>query len=109
MVTYTEIGNVNITGFDEIIVYVATAVPIFIPAMLIAVFIMFTFAIYFGTRKFSGQADFWSAASAGGFVTTVIGTIFTFTAGIINKYTLSILTILFILSFVFLLPKRNRD
>lgn len=107
---YTEIQNVNVTGLDSILVYVITEIPIVGVAILISVWLMFTLSIYYGTRKFSsGQGDFFAAMAAGGFITCIIGTIGTFTFGITDKYTLSIILIILVISFLLLIPKRSRD
>jgi len=66
-------------------------------------------SIYFGTRKFAGQGDFFAAASAGGFVTIVIGTLFTLVSGMINVWTITLTIVIAIVSVLLLLPRRDRD
>ena len=109
MPTFTEIADVNITGLDSILVYVANEVPIFIPALLLFIWLMLSLLIYFGTRKFAGQGDFFAGASASGFLVAVLGTIMTFTFGIINIYTLGLTIGIAIFSFIALFIRRNRD
>jgi len=106
---YNTIDTKNITGLDGIFVYVANEVPIFVPAFLLSTWLIVSLLIYFGTRKFSGQADFFSAAASAGFLTCVLGTVMTFTPGIINLYSLSTTIAIAIFSFIFLWVKRNRD
>lgn len=106
---YTPIENYNITGVDDVFVYLANNVPIFIPAMLIFIWISVTSLIYFGTRKFAGQGDFFAATSAAGYLTVVLATAMTLGFGFINWYTLGIIIGIFIFSTIFLLIRRSRD
>jgi len=106
---YQELQDINITGFDDVLVYISTQLPFFVPMMLLFIWMMFTLLMYFGSRKFSGQADFFSAAAAGGFVSVVLATILSLYSGITNMYTLILMTVIVILSFVFLWVRRNRD
>ena len=107
--TYNSIDSQNFTGLDSVLVYVANEVPIFIPAMLLLIWLMLSLLIYFGTRKFAGQGDFFAGLSASGFLVAVLGTIMTFSFGIINLYTLSVTIGIAIFSFVGLFIRRNRD
>lgn len=106
---YETIDTKNITGLDGVLSYVANAVPIFIPAMLLFLWLLFSLLIYFGTRKFAGQGDFFAGLSASGFLIAVLGTILTFSFGIINLYTLSVTIGIAIFSFIALFIRRNRD
>lgn len=105
---YQTIQEFNATGLDNIVVYVANTVPIFIPALLIIIWISVTLMIYYGTRKF-GTGDFFVAAAASGFLAFVIGTIMTLTFGIINNWTLGTLAGILIISVLSAFVKRNRD
>jgi len=102
------IQDMNVTGLDGVLIYIANAVPIFIPTLLIAIWIGVTTVIYFGTRKF-GQGDIFVAFAAGGFLTFVIGVIMTLSFGIINNYTLVTIAGILIVSALIGLTKRNRD
>lgn len=106
---YTQISDVNITGIDQIIVYIANEVPIFVPFLLICIYLSIGLIIYFSSRKFSGQGDIFAAFTASGFFTAVLGTIMTFVFGIINIWTLTITILIVIVSFVLLMIKRSRD
>ena len=107
--TYTDVSDVNITGLDSILVYVANEVPIFVPAFLLFTWLMISILIYFGTRKFAGQGDFFAGASASGFLVAVLGTVMTLTFGIINLWTLGTCFGIAIFSLIMLQIRRNRD
>lgn len=106
---YQNISSMNITGLDSILVYVANEIPIFIPALLISTWLMLSLLIYFGTRKFAGQGDFFAGMAASGFLVAVLGTVITFTFGIINKWTLGMTLGIVVISVIVLLTGRSRD
>jgi len=106
--TYQTIQEYNATGLDGIFVYLANAVPLFIPMMLAAIFFLITLSVYFGTKKY-GTGDFFAAATAGGLVTSIIATIMTFTAGMVNLPVLMICIAVTILFFIGMMAKRERD
>lgn len=108
MQTYLTIQEYNVTGLDGILIYLSTAIPLFIPIMLIAIYLAVSMMIYLGTRKF-GQGDIFAALSAGGFFTAVVGTMMTLTFGVINYYVLTMVILILILSFIILFLRRNRD
>lgn len=106
---YLTLEEANVTSLDGTLVYVANAVPIFIPALIVFLWVTVGLLIYLGSRKLSGQADIFAAFSASGFLTVVLATIMTLAAGLINLWTLSVSFGIFIISLLFLLPKRSRD
>lgn len=106
---YTQIDAVNVTGVDDILIYLANAVPIFIPTLLIGLYLLISLLIYYGTRKYSGQGDVFAAFAASGFFVAVIGGIMSFAFGVINTSSLVISILLAIVSFILLMSKRNRD
>jgi lysylphosphatidylglycerol synthetase-like protein (DUF2156 family) len=106
---YETMENVNVTTLDGTLVYVANAVPVFIPALILFVWVTIGLTIYLGSRKLSGQADIFAAFSASGFMTVVLGTILTLVSGLANLWTISLSIAIFIVSVLLLLPRRNRD
>lgn len=106
--TYQTIQEYNATGLDGIFVYLANAVPAFIPMVLTAIFFISTLGIYLGTKRY-GTGDFWAAATAGSFVTSIIATIFTFTSGMIGLQVLLPFVAITIFFFIMMMEKRERD
>ena len=106
---FNEISNMNITGLDGMLSYVANEVPIFIPAMLFLLWLAIALLIYFGTRKFAGQGDFFAGLASSGFFIVVLGTVMTFSFGIINVWTLSTTIGIAIFSVIALFIGRRRD
>lgn len=107
--TYPTIDEVNITGFDDIFVYVGDTVPGFMPMMILFLWLTVTMTIYFGTRKFNGQADFFASASASGFFISVVGVLLSLTSGVIDNWSFALSLGIGLISVIMLLTKRNRD
>ena len=105
---YQTIQEANVTGLDGILVYINSAIPIFTPALLIAVYLAISLMIYLGTKRY-GQGDIFAAMSAAGFFVVVLGTIMTLTFGIINIYSITVTILIAVVSFVLLMIRRNRD
>ncbi len=108
MQLYQTISEVNVTGLDGILIYVTNTVPSFIYFLLIAIFLIITMGIYLGTKKF-GSADFFAAATVGGFITTLVGIIMTIPFGMINLVVLIPVILLTIIFFIVFMIRRNRD
>jgi hypothetical protein len=106
---YQTISNYNITGMDDIFVYLANEISVFIPFLLLGIYLTVSLSIYYGTRRFQGQADFFVAFATAGFFTSIVGIVMSLTFGIINNFSLILILFLTVISIVLLLMKRNRD
>jgi len=106
--TYQTIDTANVTSLDGLLTYVSNQVPLFIPMMLFAIFMIITITTYFGTRRLRGDSDIWASATAGCLVSFVIGTFMTLGAGIINLPTLVSLVVFLIIGIVLLFTSRER-
>ena len=62
----------NKTGMDNLLLYVATINPYFIPLMLGSIFFICMLGTYFGTKRFSGQGDFWASAAAASYIMNIV-------------------------------------
>ena len=101
---YQTIQQMNVTGIDDLLLYTQNVVPIFIPLFLLAIFIITSLGIYFGTKRNSGYGDFFTATAVGSFLTTIIAILMTLKDGLINVYTLAaciVVTFLCILGLFF--------
>lgn len=88
---YTPMSAVNFTrGSQEIIVYVQSQVPIFIPSILFSFFMVVWLAGYFSQLRTEarGMAIGWFAIA--GFSTAVLATVLNFIEGVVPLQTLAI-------------------
>lgn len=102
--TYQTIQEFNQTGIDNVLLYVALVEPSFVPLFLFCFFLLITLGTYFGTKRFSGSADFFASCGVGGLITTIVAVMMTLKEGLINGYTLVTcfaITILFIILLFF--------
>jgi hypothetical protein len=106
---YTTIDQLNITGIDGIFVYLAQNDPIFVPAMLIFIWLVVTLIIYFGSRRWQGNSDFFVASAAGGFFAFILAVMLTLTTGIIGLSSIIIMLAITGVSVIASMIKRNRD
>lgn len=108
MALYPTLSSANITGTDQILVYVAGNMPIFTPLLLLTVFAVITLSTWYGTKKMSGYGDFFTSAAAGGYITTIIAVLLTLIPGMINLYTLTTCVVISIIMTIFLFFSRER-
>lgn len=69
---YKEIGDFNTTGVQSIFQYSAEVVPIFIPLILMAVFLVSTLGSYFAQMRRDNQGDFPASFAVGSWITAII-------------------------------------
>ena len=105
--TYQTLQDFNATGMDDVIVYVAQTVPLFVPFMLLIIYLIFTLGTYFGSRKFTGKGDIFASLTVAGFVTTALCVLMSIKEGLINNYYLLFVGTITIFSFVGLALSRE--
>ncbi len=105
---YTNAFDYNITGIDNILVYVATEVPMFIPLLLFTICLVITLGTFFGTKRLAGQGDFFASLTVGSLVTTVLAGFMTLRDGLINSYTLAFCVVLSIVCVAMLMFSKER-
>lgn len=81
---YQTADQFNITGMDNVFLYVATTIPSFIPFLLFAIGMVVTGAIYFGQKRATGTGDFPAAFSVGTWFVAIIATMMTLKEGLVN-------------------------
>jgi len=105
---YQTADQFNITGMDNVFLYVATALPMFIPLVLFAIGAVITGATYFGQKRATGNGDLPAALSVGTWFTSIIATMMTLQEGLVSGYTLVICYIAAIGAFIALYLSRER-
>jgi len=83
----TPIPDLNTSGLDSVIVGVATAVPIFIPALLMFIFFIIAITGYMKQRQ-EGYADISQWCVVSGIVTSIVALILSMVPNVINISTL---------------------
>lgn len=106
--TYTEITDVstNLT-LREMLQYPSINTPEFYPIILFTLFFMFTLMTFFRELKREGRGNFLSSLAVGGFVTTVIATVFTFLELVQYQIVVIILVISLVFQILFMLTKKE--
>jgi len=96
------------TGIDAIIVDTATAVPIFIPMLLMFIFVTVLLGGSTAQRKRTGFSDLplWSVLAS--ISTLMVSLPLTLVVGIINVLTLSIVVVVTLLCGLWFFTSRNR-
>lgn len=104
---YQTLDQFNTTGgMYTLISYTSNVVPIFIPLVLFAIFIISCLGSYFATIRRNSIGDFPASFAAAGFITSVIATIMSI-LNIVNLPTLSLTYGITILGVLWLFFSRN--
>ena len=108
MPTY-EIPSYNVTsGADSVLVGLSTAVPIFVPAMLLFIYILLFFTMFRKQKNENANgADIPQIATVSGVVTSIVALILSITAGIIGLPTLMTVIVITIASAIWFLSSKE--
>ena len=106
---YQTFQQYNKTGLDNMLVYVATITPAFVPMLLVTIFITIAGGIYFGTRRIGEGGDIWSASAVAGLVTFVITLIMTLKDGLVNLTIIGISALVSMVSVIALYIHKKRE
>jgi|SRR3989304_8415621 len=98
----------NKTGIDNLFVYVTSINSSFIPTFLFMLALLITLGTYFGTKKFSGQGDFYASLVTGLFLATITSYLMNLKEGFVNLYINAVFTVLFLVSLILLFVTRER-
>lgn len=100
--------GINFTeGPQQIFVYVASQVPIFIPMVLILFFMVIAVGGYFQQQRRTGNGDFSMWFAVGGFMTTILATLFSLVDGLMPISSLVICIGVTILGAIWFLSSRD--
>ena len=103
-----EIPALNGTGANEILSEVTSAVPIFVPMLLVFIFFVTFIATYRKQRETSTFTDIPLLATISGVITTVVALILSMGTGLIDMLTLTIVIAATIFFGIWLLASRDR-
>ena len=90
----------NQTGLDNLFVYVSQTTPSFIPWIAFALTVIISTTIYYGSIRYGGQGDFFTAITVGLFITNLFLMILSLKPGIVSIRVFSVTIILLIFSVI---------
>jgi len=100
--------GINLTkGPEQLLVYLAGQVPIFIPLFLLAFFSIITMSGFFLQEKRSGNGDFSQWFAIAGWLTSGMAIFMTFIDGLITIPTVIIVISISLLGTIWFLTSRN--
>ncbi len=105
--TWKTLDDVNTSeGVHTIATYVADTVPIFMPMILFAIFIIAGLGSFFASIRVTGRGDFPASFAAAGFLTAIVAT-FMSLIPLINLATLSLTYAIAIVGVIWLFFSRD--
>ena len=104
--TFTTLGEFNVTSLDGFFLYVAEVTPIFAPLLLFAVFIITALGTY-NVEKLMGRENFLSSLAVAGYFTSIVSFLMSFIPGFIPPYMILICVTLSILFTILMLVSRD--
>jgi len=107
--TYSTLSDYNTSeGMHVLFQYVAETVPVFIPLVLFAVFVIVSFGTYFSQRRLSGRGDFIISFAVAGYITVLVAYVMSLIDGLINNFTVIICVVIAVLGtlMLFVSPKK---
>ena len=106
--TLTQFQNVTGTeGLAAVFVYSATIVPIFIPLVLFALFIVTCLASYFIPKSTTGKGNFPASFAAAGYFIAIVAFTMNLVDGLINLQTLVICLVVAVIGTAWLLLSKE--
>jgi len=105
---YQDFSEWNKTGLDQMFVYVADTVPLFIPLFLFSFFIIITLASYFSSKRLSNDGDLAASFAVAGFSTAILALVMSLTPGLISTTYVVIIIAVEILGVLFLFFSKRR-
>lgn len=88
--TFQTIDEFNVTGIEGLFLYAAEVVPIFIPLLLLAIFMITMLGTFFSQKRLTGSSDFLSSMTVASWITTIAAFILSLNEGLINITTISV-------------------
>ena len=105
---YETFSEWNKTGLDQMFVYAADVVPIFIPLFLFSFFIIITLASYFSSKRLSNDGDLAASFVVAGFATVILALVMSLIPGLIPTTYVVIIIAITVLGILFLFFSRRR-
>lgn len=104
---YQTLREYNQTDLAGLFTYPASVVPIFIPLVLFAVFVVTLLSTFFSEKRLRGQGDFFSSFAVAGYFTAVIAFAMSMTEGLIDITTIVITVVVAIIGTILLFATRG--
>lgn len=104
---YQTITEYNATEITDVFVYTATVVPILIPLVLFAFFIIMLLGSFFAQKRLSGTSDFFASFAVAGYSTFVVSIVLSLADNLISTYIVVITLIVAVVGTVMLLLTRE--
>ncbi len=105
---YQTFSEWNQTGLDQMFVYAAEVVPIFIPLFLFSFFIIITLASYFSSKRLSNDGDLAASFAVAGFSTVILALVLSLIPGLIPTTYVVIVIAVAVLGILFLFFSKRR-
>lgn len=109
--TYNTFSNFTNTsgsaGLDQMVLYVGTIVPSFVPMLLFAIWVIASIGSYFTQQAITGRANFWVNCAVGSYITLVIAFLMSLIPNLVNPYVLVVCFVVAIVSTAILLLSDN--
>jgi hypothetical protein len=83
---YTDMVSQNITSISGLFVYVSQAVPIFIPLLLMSLFVIVSLGSFFAQRRLTGTGNFWGSFAVAGYFIAVVSGVMSLIPNLINSF-----------------------
>ena len=74
----------NKTGIDNVLVYIAGTSSAFVPMFLFSFWLIIVLGTFFGTKRFTGQSDFFASMAVASFATFTVTLMMTLKEGLVN-------------------------
>jgi len=95
-------------GVDQFLIYIQDQVPIFVPMMLFAFYIIIALAGFFSEERLKGNGDFPMWLAIAGVVTVGLTFVLNTVEGLINLTTMVIVFTVTVLSAIFFFLSKDR-
>lgn len=105
---YETFSQFNKTGIDQMFVYAAEVVPIFIPFFLFSFYIIIVLASYFSSKRLGSDGDLAASFAVAGFATFILALVMTLIEGLIKTTTVIIVLVVSITGVLFLYFSKRR-
>jgi len=105
---YNTFAEWNKTGLDQMFVYAADVVPLFIPFFLLSFFIIIVLASYFSSKRLSNDGDLAASFAVAGFSTFILALVMSLIPGLIPTTYVVIILAIAILGVLFLFFSKRR-
>ena len=105
--TYTDLGTANVTTLSGLFVYISQEVPIFIPMMLLSLFLITLFASYYAQQRARGEGNFWGSFAVSGYLVSVVSVVMSLIPDLINPFYVVVCIVIAIIGTGILMSKDN--